>query len=124
MTRVARWQSARASRPAAPTGRKHRVQGHHQGLFQLLGQRHHEGAGVAAEDPVLVLDQHNVGASEGEVGGHRRVVAADILADRCHNLRLGNRSRIPHDGDDLYRTQRVGLDQGVPQVMGEHRFDP
>ena len=98
--------------------RQHRVQRDHQRLIQLLGQRHDERSGLAAEDAVLVLDQDDVGAPRAEGRRHRGVVAAHVLTDRGHDLRLGD---LP--GSRRMETISTGVDGSAARSASRRSWE-
>ncbi len=111
----------RAQHLRLPGGRlgQHRVQRHDERLGQLLDQREHEGAGDAAEDAVLVLDQDDVGAPGRQRPRDRRVVAADVLPDAGDDLGGVLAVLLPGQRDHVDLGRGVGLQQRRTQVRCE-----
>ena len=80
--------------------RQHRVQRHDERLRQLLREREHVLAVGAAEDAVLVLEEHDVDVETAEQPRRADVVASDALRDRGQNLRALRARRLVDDDDD------------------------
>ena len=89
------------------------------GWLQFLDQRQHVGAGLAAEDAVLVLDQHDVGAAAVQQRRHRDVVGADVLPDHRQHLGFRVGVVVADDRHDIDLQRRIDLQQRRAQVAGE-----
>jgi len=99
--------------------RQHRVQRHHEGLVEFLDEREHIGSGLAAEDAVLVLDEHHVGAPTVQQRGHRHIVGPDVLPDDRQHLGFGCRMVVTHNRDDIDIQRGIDPEQGRPKIAGE-----
>ena len=67
--------------------RQHRVQGHDERLGQLLGEGQHVLAVGAAEDPELVLEEHDVDVEPADEPSCAHVVTANAIARRSPEAR-------------------------------------
>ena len=99
--------------------RQHRVQRDDDGLRELVHQREDILAVASAEDPVLVLQEHDLDVEPAEDPGGANVVAAHPLSDRRHQSRpLRARGLVDHD-DLLDPVDPVHAKQGRMQVGGK-----
>ena len=102
---------------------EHCVQCDDEGLREILGQREHVGAVVAAEDPVLVLEQDDVDVEPAEDPGCANVVASNRLRDRGHEPRPLRAGRVVDDDDLLDAVDPVDPEQRGAHV-GRKGADP
>ena len=79
--------------------REHRVQRHDERLRELAREREHVLAVLAAEDAVLVLEQHDVDVGAAERAGGANVVAARPLRDGAQDLRPLRARRLVDDDE-------------------------
>ncbi len=93
--------SVRTARLMRGRLREHRVQRHDERLGELAGEREHVLAVGAAEDPVLVLEQHDVDVHPAEHPRGAHVVAANGLRDRREQSAPLRARRLVHDRDEL-----------------------
>ena len=103
--------------------REHRVQRDDERLRELLGERQHVLAVGAAEDPVFVLEQHDVDVEPAEDPRRAHVVAADRLRDRRENTAPLRARRLVDDRDEIDAFDPVDVVERPPQV-GRERADP
>ena len=96
--------------------RQHRVQRHDERLRQFLRERQHVLAVAAAEDPVLVLEQHDVDIEPPEHPGRPDVVAAHRLRDRREHAPPLRARRLVHDRDEIGDRHRAPAGQRRAQV--------
>ncbi len=87
------------------------MQGHDERLRQLLCEREHVLPVAAAEDPVLVLEQHDVDVEPPEHPGGAYVVAADRLGDRPEQTSPLRAGRLVENGDELGAVDAVDTRQ-------------
>ena len=98
---------------------QHGVQGDDERLVQVLDQGQHIGPGLAAEDAVLVLDQHDVGAASVEQGRDGDVIGPDVLPDHRKDFGFLDRVVVADDRQDVDLDGRVGLQQRRPKIARE-----
>ena len=103
--------------------RQNGVQGHDERLRELAGEREDVFPVPAAEDPVLVLKQHDVDVEPSQHPGRSHVVAANGLRDRCEQAAPLRARRLVYDRDEIRRLECVRAEESAPEVGGK-RADP
>jgi hypothetical protein len=80
---------------------QNRVQGDDNRLLEIPDERQHVRARVPTKDPVLVLDQYDVGSSAGRGVRDRDVVGVHVLPDHLDYFRFGHHVVVAHDRHDI-----------------------
>ena len=96
--------------------RQHRVQRHDERLRQFLRKRQHVLPVAAAEDPVLVLKQHDVDIEPPEHPSRPDIVATHRLGDRRQHAPALRARRFVHDRDEIGDGHRARAGQRRSQV--------
>ena len=100
-----------------------RVQRHDERLGELTREREDVFAVTSAEDPVLVLEQHDVDVEPPQHPGRSDVVATDRLRDRREQTAPLRARRLVHDCDEIRYLERIRAEESASQV-GSKRTDP
>ena len=95
------------------------MQRHDERLRELLRERQHVLAVGAAEDPVLVLEQHDVDVEPAEDPRRADVVATDRLRDRREHAAPLRARRLVDDRDEIDALDAFDVVERAAQVGGE-----
>ena len=99
------------------------MQGYDERLRELPREGEHVLAVAAAEDPVLVLEQHDVDVEPPQHPCRSDVVATDRLCDRREQAAPLRARRFVHDRDEIRDLDRLRREERASQV-GSERTDP
>ena len=99
--------------------RQHGMQRHDEWLSQLAREREDVLPVLSAEDPVLVLQQHDIDVRAAERPCRAHVVAARALGDGLEDVVVLRARRLVDDNDGADVVHVVYVEQRPPDIEGE-----